>query len=140
MNKKGSINSYTSDGRIGLHDNLRINTPLMLRLMQQPLRGRSIEYADNRISLFCVQWGKCAVTGKEFRSPEEIHCHHKIPKARGGTDKYENLVLVLEPVHRLIHAKEPELIARYIQSLGLDSGQIAKIDKLRLMMGQEADA
>lgn len=111
-----------------------------LRLMQQPLRGRSIEYADNRISLFCAQWGKCAVTGKEFRSPEEIHCHHKIPKARGGTDKYENLVLVLEPVHRLIHAKEPELIAHYIQSLGLDSGQIAKIDKLRLMMGQEADA
>lgn len=140
MNKKGSINSYTSDGRIGLHDNLRINTPLMLRLMQQPLRGRSIEYADNRISLFCAQWGKCAVTGKDFRFPEEIHCHHKIPKAKGGTDKYENLVLVLEPVHRLIHAEELELIARYIQSLGLDSGQIAKIDKLRLMMGQKVDA
>lgn len=140
MNKKGSINSYTSDGRIGLHDNLRINTSLMLRLMQQPLRSRSIEYADNRISLFCAQWGKCAVTGKEFRFPEEIHCHHKIPKARGGTDKYENLVLVLESVHRLIHAKEPKLIAYYIRSLELDATQIAKINKLRLMVVQKLDA
>ena len=62
------------------------------KLMQQPLYGRSIEYTDNRISLYNAQKGKCAVTGKEFEASEEIHCNHITPKNKGGTDGYENLI------------------------------------------------
>ena len=61
MFKKRNICSYTADGRKEIHDNLRINTSLMLKLMAQPLHNRSAEYADNRISLFSAQWGKGAV-------------------------------------------------------------------------------
>ena len=39
--------------------------------------SRSIEYADNRISLYAAQYGKCAVTGRELEF-DEIHCHHKL--------------------------------------------------------------
>ncbi|MBQ7705152.1 MAG: HNH endonuclease, partial [Selenomonadaceae bacterium] len=49
---------------------------------------------DNRISLYNAQKGKCAVTGKDFEATEEIHCHHIKPKNQGGTDEYENLILV----------------------------------------------
>lgn len=133
--KRRSWCSYTPEGRIGLHDNLRINTHLMLKLMRQPLAGRSIEYADNRISLFCAQWGKCAITGKPFRSTKEIHCHHIKPRCLGGSDKYENLVLVQETVHRLIHASCKETIIQIVKDLKLNEAQIDKINELRRNAG-----
>ena len=122
-------------GRDGLHDNLRINVGLMLKLMRQPSYGKSLEYMDNRISLFSAQWGKCAVTGKGFKVTGEIHCHHKIPKEKGGTDKYENLLLVLEPVHRLIHAIEADIIRKYLNLLNLNKEQLRKVNELREMAG-----
>lgn len=133
--KKRSICSYTTEGRVGLHDNLRVNVPLMVKLMQQPLNGRSIEYADNRISLFSAQWGKCAVTGKDFKTTEDIHCHHIKPKKMGGNDNYSNLTLVLDLVHKLIHATNNEVITRHMTMLDLDSRQLTKLNKLRQSAG-----
>ena len=96
----------------------------MLELMKQPLYDRSTEYADNRISLFSAQWGKCAVTGKEFAITEEIHCHHIVPRENGGTDRYDNLVLVLEPIHKLIHAKTDEAVEKYKMICNLNKEQL----------------
>lgn len=135
MARSRSICPYTADGRKGLHDNLLINTFLMRQLMRKPSFNGSAEYADNRISLFSAQQGACAVTGKEFICVSDIHCHHKIPKRNGGSDKYDNLVLVLEPVHRLIHATQTDTIMKYIRALCLDSSQIKKINLLRQKAG-----
>ena len=65
---------------------------------------RSVEYMDNRISLYAAQYGRCAVTGKELWL-DEIHCHHKQPLCRGGTDKYMNLVAfeLLLPVIKALY-------------------------------------
>lgn len=135
MAKKRSICCYTAEGRKGLHDNLRVNVRLMSTLTRQSLYGRSAEYADNRISLFSAQWGKCAVTGKEFLVTEDIHCHHIKRKADGGGDEYGNLVLVLTPVHRLIHATDEETIGLYLKLLKLDKGQLSKLNELREKAG-----
>ena len=140
MSKKLSVNSYSPDGRQGLHDNLRINTSIMLMLMRQPLHNRSTEYADNRISLYSAQWGKCAITGHEFRSVAEIHCHHATPRSKGGTDKYENLVLILESVHRLIHATRPETINHYKEICSLNVSQMKKLNEFRQKAGLESIA
>lgn len=129
--KQSSWCAYTEEGRIGLHDNLRINVHLMIQLMRQPLKGRSTEYADNRISLFSAQWGKCAVTGVEFQYTDEIHCHHIKPKQYGGGDEYDNLILVHENVHRLIHATNAETISCLLQTLTLNEKQINKVNELR---------
>lgn len=133
--KKRTINQYTPEGRCGLHDNLRINTHLMGQLMRQPHREHNTEYMDNRISLFSAQWGKCAVTGKDFRSTDDIHCHHKIPKSKGGTDKYQNLILVLPPVHILIHATDKHIICQHLELLRLDEKQSKKLNELRKLAG-----
>ena len=133
--KKRVVCSYTEEGRKEIHDNLRINTTLMLKLMAQALNNRSIEYTDNRISLFSAQFGKCAVTGRDFVTTQEIHCHHKTPKSKGGSDKYDNLVLILESVHILIHAKDEETIEKCKKICNLDADQMAKLNKLRLMAG-----
>lgn len=126
---------YSMVGRSAVHENLRINVSLMLKLMRQPSFGYNAEYMDNRISLFSAQWGKCAVTGRDFRTLDEIHCHHRIPKENGGGDEYGNLVLLLEPVHRLIHAKEAAVIVRYVALLNLDQKQMVVVNKLRCLIG-----
>jgi RNA-directed DNA polymerase len=131
MSKKKSVCQYTTEGRKELHDNLRINVSLMQKLMRQPLYGRSTEYTDNRISLFSAQWGKCAVTGKDFLGLNDIHCHHKLSRKQGGNDKYDNLILVLEPIHKLIHATQAETIAKYKKILELSKPQLKKINSLR---------
>lgn len=126
---------YSTAGRKAVHENLRINILLMLKLMRQPSFGYNAEYMDNRISLFSAQWGKCAVTGRDFRTLDEIHCHHKTPKENGGGDEYGNLILILEPVHRLIHAKDAAAITRYSALLNLDQKQMVILNKLRCLTG-----
>ena len=135
MAKKRSANPYSAQGRNGIHDNLRVNTALMRLMMKQPLNGRSVEYADNRISLFSAQWGKCAITGIEFTSLDSIHCHHITPRSKGGTDKYHNLVLILLPVHKLIHATQESTIAYYLKILNLNEKQLAKVNEYREKAG-----
>ena len=133
--KKRSICCYTTDGRKDIHTDLRINKALLHKMMEQPTQHWSAEFADNRISLFCAQWGKCAVTGRAFLTLEDIHCHHINRKANGGEDKYDNLRLVLEPVHRLIHASNNETIMVYLKLLNLDKIQIDKLNNLREKLG-----
>ena len=64
---------------------------------------------DNRLSLWAAQYGKCAVTGRVLWV-DEIHCHHKVPTENGGTDRYNNLIILHRDVHTLIHAVQPETI------------------------------
>lgn len=135
MGYNRKTNVYTKDGRIGIHDNLRINTALMLQLMRSVCYIESVEYADNRISLFSAQWGKCAVSDREFQTTDEIHCHHIVPKSRGGTDRYENLVLVTSTVHKLIHATDAATINRYLNACNLDSKQLKKLNQYRKSVG-----
>lgn len=127
---------YTEKGRALIHENLQINTNLMHRLMKQPLqRWQSSEYADNRISLFSAQWGKCAITGRPFQSLEDVHCHHKTTRKMGGDDEYRNLMLVLEPVHRLIHAKDKATINVLLEMLNLSPAELKKVNSLRKQIG-----
>lgn len=128
--KKRKANLYTAEGRKEIHDNLRINISLMVQMMKSSGKN-STEYSDNRISLYSAQWGKCGITGIEFQCLEDIHCHHKLPKQYGGTDRYDNLVLVLPQVHRLIHAIDEITIRKYLELLKLDKTQITKLNKYR---------
>lgn len=137
MSHKRKVNCYTAEGRAEIHDNLRVNTKLMLQLMRTPAYGRSAEFMDNRISLFCAQWGRCSVTGREFKTVDEIHCHHITPRAKGGKDNYENLTLVEELVHKPIHATKKETIDESLRTLRLDKTQMSKLNKFRERAGND---
>ena len=132
QNKRKSINKYTAEGRELIHKNLAINTEAMLYLMRNPVMGRSIEYADNRISLFAAQYGKCAITGLPMEV-HEIHCHHKVPVCKGGTDEYANLILITEAVHVIIHATSETIIKQYLNNIQLDDSKLEKLNKLRTL-------
>ena len=137
LHKKKSINRYTPEGRAEIHKSLGINTDTMLWLMKTPALDKTIEFADNRISLFAAQYGRCAVSGVELM-PYDIRCHHKIPLENGGTDEYGNLVLVTEAVHILIHAGLVDTIGKYLSELHLNKKQLAKLNKLRELAGNPA--
>lgn len=92
---------------------------------------------DNRLSLWAAQYGKCAVTGKVLWI-DEIHCHHKIPLENGGTDRYQNLVIVHKDVHALIHATLPATIQLYFNLINPTKTMLKKINKLRLKAGNTA--
>ena len=132
MMKRRITNSYTPEGREAIHKMLgkSIDTGIMHYLMRTPIPYRTAAYNDNRISLYCAQYGKCAVTGKKL-TIGDIHCHHKVPKYLGGTDEYKNLAIVSEEVHRLIHATNPETIRKYLTNLKLDDKQLKKLNKFR---------
>ena len=67
-----------------------------------------------------------------------MHCHHKIPRKRGGTDEYNNLVIVEREVHTLIHAVDEEVIAKLLGKLSLDKKKLAKLNTLRTKSGNKA--
>src|SRR6266567_1638256 len=52
------------------------------------------------------QNGICPVCKNTLFNDEELHVHHKKPKAEGGKDNYGNLVLVHFFCHQQIHAKQ----------------------------------
>lgn len=131
MAKKRVINLYTKAGRAEIHKNLeKVDMKILHYLMRNPVAYKSIEYNDNRLSLYSAQMGKCAITGKVMEIGD-IHCHHKVPICHGGTDKYQNLVLVCEKVHKLIHTTNPETINKLLAELNLNSKQLKTLEKLR---------
>ena len=133
MYKKKSICKYTESGRAEIHKNLQFDDYVlwvMKQLLYNYQRSESIEFADNKISLYAAQYGKCAILGTVL-DIEDIHCHHKLPKHLGGKDNYQNLVIVHKDVHKLIHATKPDTICKYISKLNLDSKQLKKVNSLR---------
>lgn len=131
MYKKKIVNKYTEIGREHIHRSLSMNTEVLQMLVKNPIKDKSIEYNDNRVSLYVAQNGKCAITG-EVLNIFNMHCHHKLPIELGGKDEYKNLILILDNVHRLIHAKRHETIAKNLKELRLDKKKREKIDNLRL--------
>ncbi len=140
MYKKKKICKYTAEGREEIHRNLKFDEMVMTvlhMLARVYLPNRSVEYMDNRVSLYAAQYGKCAVTGKVLWI-DEIHCHHKKPISQGGTDEYKNLIIVHIDVHKLIHATKPETIQAYLDKIKPDKSQLDKINKLRMLAGNTA--
>ena len=139
MYKKLSICKYTIEGRQEIHKNLKFDEYVlwvMEQLQYSYTSTDSIEFTDNKISLYAAQYGKCAVLGVVL-DIDDIHCHHKLPKKLGGKDNYQNLIIIHQDVHRLLHATQAETISRYLHTLKLDKQQISKINKLRKMVGNE---
>ena len=133
MDKKSRVNKYTPEGRAEIHKNLAgINMAVLYHLMNNPCGKQSVEYNDNRIALYVAQKGKCAVSGVELEA-NQVDCHHKKPLVLWGNDSYQNLIIVSDVVHILIHSSNERTIRKYLKVLNPDKKQLAKLNKLRVM-------
>jgi len=135
MDKKLKVNKYTPEGRTEIHKNLEgINMASLYQLMNNPAGKQSVEYNDNRISLYVAQKGKCAVSGM-ILEPNQIDCHHKIPLSMGGDDSYKNLIIVSDTVHILIHSNSEHTIQKYLGIMQPTKKQYQKLNELRALAG-----
>ena len=101
IQRKHGVNSYTAEGRAMIHKQLEaVDMEILHYLMRNPVWNATIEYNDNRLSLYSAQMGKCAVTGAKLMIGD-IFCHHKVPRCNGGTDAYQNLILLCGNQHVL---------------------------------------
>lgn len=131
MQKVYGANSYTEKGRELVHKKLEgVNMAVLHGLMRNPVEGESIEFNDNRLSLYSAQKGKCAVTGNQMET-EEVVCIRKIPKEQGGTDKYSNLLLVCRKVQELLYIRNTDTFIVEMGKLNLDIKRSEKLLKLR---------
>ena len=103
-------------------------------LLRYPTNDYGVEYNDNRISLMIGQNGLCGVTKKELEIGD-MECHHKVPKSIGGDDSYKNLIWLKKSVHKLIHAKNEDIIRKYMNELKLSWNELEKVNKLRKLVG-----
>ena len=99
---------YTEEGRKLIHKNLEcVSEEELAYVRNNPIPNMSAQYNDNRISKLSKQWGKCEITGEPL-DVRDMHCHHVIPRSKGGTDDFRNLILVTPVAHRLIHGTDRE--------------------------------
>ena len=131
MSKPKIVNKYTVEGRAQIHKGLeRVDKNILHYLMRNPVKHQTIEYNDNRLSLYCAQKGKCAVS-EVFLEQDDVYCHHKLPRYLGGKDNCQNLIIVSEAIHRLIHANNATAIFCLLKPLNLEKSQIRKLNELR---------
>lgn len=129
------ICKYTVEGRRKIHKNQQsVSVHILRYIMEHPISKETVEYNDNRISLYVGQNGVCPIS-KEPLQIGNMECHHKIPKIKGGTDKYQNLILLKTEVHKLIHANTTDIIDKYMQILTPNESKLKKINKLRTLVG-----
>ncbi len=136
---KNGVNKFTVEGRELMHKEQKSVPNWQVQwIRKHPVINEraTIEFNDNRISLFVAQKGKCAVLGEELILTE-MDCHHKQLWSLTKDDRYSNLVLITRDIHRLIHATEKDTIHSYLELLNLNKEQIKKVNNLRLLVGNE---
>lgn len=66
MNLRRKVCAYTATGRSAIHDDLRINTSLLLQLMRAPTYRRSAEYADTVFHYSPLNGGNVQLRERNF--------------------------------------------------------------------------
>lgn len=127
---KQGISDYTEEGRKIIHSKLKYVDPEILRyIMENPVRSASVEFNDNRISIYSAQQGLCAISKKKLEIGN-MEVHHKVPRYMGGKDNYQNLMLVTIGVHKLVHSVKEITILKYLDRVKPTNQMLDNINKL----------
>lgn len=68
-------------------------------------QGDMYGYQNMRSYLLAREKGLCQICGKEFTKGNTSHIHHIIERAKGGTDRANNLALLHQKCHIDLHKK-----------------------------------
>lgn len=72
---------------------------------------RNSRLAMFRISKYSSMKGKSYISG-EYVPVDEYHCHHIKPRKAGGTNDFDNLCVLSETEHEILHGAHPELLLK----------------------------
>ena len=75
----------------------------------QLMKNGTMKYRDFRVSKYSCCRGVSYISGE--RVPvHEYHCHHILPKSKGGTDDWHNLCVLSESEHKTLHSNSYNLL------------------------------
>ncbi|MBR1708983.1 MAG: group II intron reverse transcriptase/maturase [Clostridia bacterium] len=127
---KKEICNYTEAGRA--LQNIKIGAPevILSWLARHTPPSLSIEEADNRISAFSAQKGKCSILGVPLEMGGVVVLH-KNPRLGRGVGRYRNLTLVCVLAGSIINEPDPSVARSMLAGLKIDQKAIKTINKLR---------
>lgn len=134
--RKPEFTIYDEVCRKSIHDNLKHVTTREIEMFRKGIyKAKSVLYENNRLSKYVAQKGNCGITGERL-TPHNAICHHIKPTGLGGSDEYDNLVIINKKYHMLIHRKDPLSNKDYKATINrLQKKAINKLNKLRTEVG-----
>ena len=132
---KNQASRYTIKGRYFTHKYLPPEFKESIKfLLELPFRNESIERYDNSISLYVGQKGLCYISKKQLNLMDMV-LRNKIPKQKGGSDRYHNLILVNKEISAMIDEKDAQKINQYKKRIEFDKKALDKLNALRILVG-----
>lgn len=113
-----------------------VSFDVMKYMMENADLFPNLEMADNALSRYIAQKGKCAILHTELVIGDMRCLHIKHPKGERN-DTYKNLILVSYEMARVITSTDKETLAFYLRGQKLTSEMQEKINKLRGHRGLE---
>ena len=113
-----------------------VSFDVMKYMMENADLFPNLEMADNALSRYIAQKGKCAILHTELVIGDMRCLHIKHPKGECN-DTYKNLILVSYEMARVITSTDRETLAFYLRGQKLTSEMQEKINKLRGHRGLE---
>ena len=137
LNFSQDICNFTEHGRSKIHEEIALVTKGEIRiLLEYKDTTKSVEFNDNRISVFIAQQGNCYITNRRH-SPTDMVCIYK-NITETDRDKYQNLVFVEIPISKAILTESVQQAKMWLMNYGLSSQQKKKLNKIRANYGYQA--
>lgn len=137
LNFSQDICNFTEHGRSKIHEEIALVTKGEIRiLLEYKDTTKSVEFNDNRISVFIAQQGNCYITNRRH-SPTDMVCIYK-NITETDRDKYQNLVFVEIPISKAILTESIQQAKMWLMNYGLSSQQKKKLNKIRANYGYQA--
>ena len=137
LNFSQDICNFTEHGRSKIHEEIALVTKGEIQiLLEYKDTTKSVEFNDNRISVFIAQQGNCYITNRRH-SPTDMVCIYK-NITETDRDKYQNLVFVEIPISKAILTESVQQAKMWLMNYGLSSQQKKKLNKIRANYGYQA--
>ena len=137
LNFSQDICNFTEHGRSKIHEEIALVTKGEIRiLLEYKDTTKSVEFNDNRISVFIAQQGNCYITNRRH-SPTDMVCIYK-NITETDRDKYQNLVFIEIPISKAILTESVQQAKMWLMNYGLSSQQKKKLNKIRANYGYQA--
>lgn len=125
--KRREVNKYVRKYSDGINC---VSFEVMKYMIEHPEQYKSTEMADNAVSRYIAQKGKCAIT-HEAVTVEDMVCLHIKHEKYKRNDTYRNLIIVSEVAAKLIQSEKRKDIAKAVALITLTDEMKEKVNKLR---------
>ena len=131
--KRREVNKYIPKYSDGINC---ISFEVMKYMIEHPEQYKSTEMADNAVSRYIAQKGKCAVTHEAVSISNMVCLHIKIEKNKRN-DTYRNLIIVSEVAAELIQNTKHKDIEKALKIIKPTEEMKEKVNKLRKLRNLE---